>query len=213
MVKLFTEIDAFELWADSIPVNYRSGEWECDYMKWDDIYKSFHLFLNDVPCSTWTQEQTEAILYIIARDNEMEELARQVAEKQDVLFLLSKQSFEHGESDVKWQLASKLSLCKDKAKAEELLLQYVQDENEYVNRRALMTLAKTGSKQTEKYCQLAWDRDIYGEMQEYQRIAVLHSLDTIHSVLLPKYIELAQKDGRKYLLMYAIKIASEYNSG
>lgn len=138
----------------------------------------------------------------------MEELARQVAENQDILFFLSEQSFNYGEYNAKWQLASNLPLCQDKAKAEKLLLQYVQDENEYVNRRALMALAKTGSEQTEKYCQLAWDRDIYGDMQQYQRIAVLHALATINSALLPKYIELAKQDGREYLVMNAINIES-----
>ena len=34
------------------------------------------------------------------------------------------------------------------------------------------------------------------ELQEYQRIAVLVSLDAIHSDLLPQYLERAKQDGR-----------------
>ena len=44
------------------------------------------------------------------------------------------------------------------------------------------------------------------ELQEYQRIAVLVSLDAIHSDLLPQYLEQAKQDGRRYLLEHAERI-------
>ena len=44
------------------------------------------------------------------------------------------------------------------------------------------------------------------ELQEYQRIAVLISLDAIHSDLLPQYLERAKQDGRSYLLEHAERI-------
>ena len=44
------------------------------------------------------------------------------------------------------------------------------------------------------------------ELQEYQRIAVLVSLDTIRSNLLPQYLEQAKQDGRNYLLEHAERI-------
>ncbi len=44
------------------------------------------------------------------------------------------------------------------------------------------------------------------ELQEYQRIAVLISLDAIHSDLLPQYLERAKQDGRRYLLEHAKRI-------
>ena len=44
------------------------------------------------------------------------------------------------------------------------------------------------------------------ELQEYQRIAVLISLDAIHSDLLPQYLERAKQDGRSYLLEHAKRI-------
>lgn len=40
----------------------------------------------------------------------------------------------------------------------------------------------------------------------YQRIAVLVSLDAIHSGLLPQYLEQAKQDGRRYLLEHAERI-------
>ena len=44
------------------------------------------------------------------------------------------------------------------------------------------------------------------QLQEYQRIAVLVSLDAIHSDLLPQYLEQASQDGRSYLLEHAKRI-------
>ena len=44
------------------------------------------------------------------------------------------------------------------------------------------------------------------ELQEYQRIAVLVSLDAIHSGLLPQYLGQANQDGRRYLLEHAKRI-------
>ena len=44
------------------------------------------------------------------------------------------------------------------------------------------------------------------ELQEYQRIAVLISLDAIHSDLLPQYLEWAKQDGQSYLLEHAERI-------
>ena len=44
------------------------------------------------------------------------------------------------------------------------------------------------------------------ELQEYQRIAVLISLDAIHSDLLPQYLERAKQDGRSYLQEHAKRI-------
>ena len=45
--------------------------------------------------------------------------------------------------------------------------------------------------------------------QAYQRIAVLVSLDAIHSDLLPQYLEQAKQDGRRYLLEHAKRIEGE----
>ena len=58
-----------------------------------------------------------------------------------------------------------------------------------------------------KFAPLFWERNCYSlELQEYQRIAVLVSLDAIHSGLLPQYLEQAKQDGRRYLLEHAKRI-------
>ena len=62
----------------------------------------------------------------------------------------------------------------------------------------------------EQFAPLFWERNCYSlELQEYQRIAVLVSLDAIHSVMLPQYLEQAKQDGRSYLLEHAKRIEGE----
>ena len=59
----------------------------------------------------------------------------------------------------------------------------------------------------EQFAPLFWERNCYSpELQEYQRIAVLISLDAIHSDLLPQYLEWAKQDGQSYLLEHAKRI-------
>lgn len=46
----------------------------------------------------------------------------------------------------------------------------------------------------EKFATLFWKRDCYtAELQQYQRIAVLFSLDSIHSSLLPAIFRMGRK--------------------
>jgi hypothetical protein len=49
MHRLFSEIDKFDKWSQSfsdIPHDLRSGEWECDYDNWNEIYIEFEDFIN-----------------------------------------------------------------------------------------------------------------------------------------------------------------------
>jgi hypothetical protein len=202
---IFTEIKRFRQWTTLTPTK---GYSEDEYTGWNKIYSCFEKFLN-IHFSFWNDNQIKDILYIIAKDRD-DDLARKIAKDEQRLFFLSKQSLKYGEA--KWQLVIHLHDCTDKITAEEILKLFVQDEDEYVNRRALITLAKLGSKQTETYCKIAWDRDLYGERQEYQRIAVLYSLAIINSALLPSYIALAKSDGRQNLLKCAIEIENQNNS-
>ena len=61
--------------------------------------------------------------------------------------------------------------------------------------------------QVERFAELFWNKTCYpDEWQEYQRIAVLVALDEVHSALLPRYLELAKRDGRKYLMQHVERI-------
>ena len=51
----------------------------------------------------------------------------------------------------------------------------------------------------------------YGEMDEYQKMAVLHSLEAVNSKQLERYIEMAIDDGRPHLVKYAKGIEGKKN--
>lgn len=211
MYQIFKEIDLFDTWAKSIsdiPQENRYGEWECNYDNWTNIYIAFEDFLQKTEPQKWNRKEIEKLLYIIARDNEMESLAEIVSEHEDALIILTKNSIIIGESDTKWQLCIQLNKLRNKDLAISLLEQFIEDDEEYVNRRALMELAKTNSKNIERYCKLFWDRNKYQDDTEYQRIAVLHSLYTTKSPMLKEYLKLAKEDGRKYLVDNANRIES-----
>ncbi|MBS6349499.1 MAG: hypothetical protein KH443_11980, partial [Oscillospiraceae bacterium] len=89
----------------------------------------------------------------------------------------------------------------------DMILDFAKDPNEYVSRRALLAMPALRPDCVEQFAPLFWERNCYPlELQEYQRIAVLVSLDAIHSGLLPQYLEQAKQDGRRYLLEHAERI-------
>ena len=180
--QLFTEIDKFDLWAQSnfdIPQDDIGGEWECDYNSWEAIYKSFEEFIMVTDPNKLSSIEKDKLLYIIARDNEPENLAELLDEQ--YLIVLAEHSISNGKKDDKWQLAVQLYKLRDREKALSLLDKFVNDEEEYVNRRSLMELAKLKSDKTERYAERFWHKDKYAEMEEYQKIAVIHSLNIVNS--------------------------------
>lgn len=205
--KIFIEIEKFNNWAQSQfgeSQDEIGGEWECNYENWSDIYHSFEDFIATTNPNTLTDNQKNNLLYIIARDNETEYLASILDD--NFLSILTEQSITNGQRDDKWQLAVQLYKLADKQKATALLEKLVNDDEEYVNRRALMELAKLNSEKVEYYAEKFWNKDQYGDMEEYQKIAVLQSLHTINSKLLVNYIDLAKQSGQKYLIDFAEKL-------
>lgn len=206
--QLFSEINKFRQWATNIPEEKKSGEWECDYDEygWRAIYTNFNNFLITSNSKDWNNDIINELLYIIARDNELEELAKIVGKNPPILIILAKAAITMGEKDSKWQLVVQLVQLADKKLAENLLEEFVQDTSEYVRRRALIALADINSPKTEYYAKLAWDWDIDHKLQEYQKKAALYALDKINSPLLERYVQLAKQDGRKFLLQDTILI-------
>lgn len=202
---LFIEIDKFESWAEvmlSKPSTI-SAEWETDYPDWDAIEAHFKDFIRSLPSSRWNSNELSLLEYIIARDNECERLVEDLTD--DALIALSEYALIHGEQDSKWQLANALPRIADTQKAIGLIERYVNDAEEYVNRIALMALAKVDPQKAERYCEAHWIRNLYGDIDEYQRMAVLATLKEIGSPLLESYLKLAKEDGRPYL----VNLASE----
>ena len=133
---------------------------------------------------------------MIARDNEVGLLADEVPAAR--LVSLAQSALESKERDAKWQLVIRLKKLQWKTEIEQLLLAFVKDVDEYVRRRALLTLADCKSEHTERLAEIAWQSG-----DEYQRIAALHALYKVGSGLLPGYLQLADTDGRQFVVMRA----------
>lgn len=201
-MSLRTEVEKFEVWASTYPEEERSGEWECDYSEWGELHAAALSFISSLPPEEWSAQNVRDLLYAIARDNEIEYLAEEIAKDVDMLLRLSELALSSSEIDAKWQLAVQLgSLSDRRQEAEPLLLQFVDDPDEYVSRRALLSLGLLKSARAEELAERAWRTG-----HEYQRIAALWVLKNVASVKLADYIQQAMEDGRQYVVKKAVDV-------
>jgi hypothetical protein len=199
---MHSEVQKFKQWATRYPESKRFGEWECNYGEWKKLYQAVLTFLATVDHTAWTEVDLSDLLYAIARDNEAEYLVAELSQAPERLLALSTRAVESAESDAKWQLAVQLGELPDrKVDAEVLLLRFVADENEYVSRRALLSLGKLKSSKAEALAKQAWETG-----HEYQRIAALGVLQEVGSTELPLYVQKAKADGRATVIQKACEI-------
>lgn len=209
--RLLEQAKKFHKWQETtypgITTAEIGGEWEVDYPDWNDTYYAFCHVLNKMDAETADNILLNEMLYLIARDNDCESLIHETTLHTNWFERLCRFVITSNENEAKWQFAAYLPECQCSQEAKDLILDFANDPHEYVSRRALMAMPGLRPDCVEKFATLFWKRDCYtAELQQYQRIAVLFSLDSIHSSLLPQYLEWAKKDGRRYLMEYAKEI-------
>ena len=183
------------------------GEWEVDYPYWNDTYSAFCHVLTQMDAETADSVLLDEMTYLIARDNEAEGFIQETTSHPQWFERLCRRAAASNESEAKWQFAAYLPECPCSQEVKDMILDFAKDPNEYVSRRALLAMPALRPDCVEQFAPLFWERSCYSlELQEYQRIAVLVSLDAIHSGLLPQYLEQAKQDGRRYLLEHAKRI-------
>ena len=183
------------------------GEWEVDYPYWNDTYSAFCHVLTQMDAETADSVLLDEMVYLIARDNEAEGFIQETTSHPQWFERLCRRAAASNESEAKWQFAAYLPECPCSQEVKDMILDFAKDPNEYVSRRALLAMPALRPDCVEQFAPLFWERNCYSlELQEYQRIAVLVSLDAIHSDLLPQYLERAKQDGRRYLLEHAERI-------
>ncbi len=191
----------FRAWAASYPEAERSAEWEIDYDHWPDLW-SAAAFLDSSEPQRWDRPVVELLLYVLARDNETEDLKRELAKRPDHLLTLARAGTGSVERDARWQLAAALgSVGAEEGGVLPLLEIYAADDDEHVNRRALIALGQRKAPIAEELAQRAWDTG-----HEYQCMAALGVFHNLGSPLLPAYLKLAEQDGRQYLAGFAKKL-------
>ena len=184
--------------------------WEVDYPYWNDTYRAFCHVLTQMDAETADSVLLDEMVYLIARDNEAEGFIQETTSHPQWFERLCRRAAASNESEAKWQFAAYLPECPCSQEVKDMILDFAKDPNEYVSRRALLAMPALRPDCVEQFAPLFWERNCYSlELQEYQRIAVLVSLDAIHSDLLPQYLEQAKQDGRRYLLEHAKRIEGE----
>ena len=186
------------------------GEWEVDYPYWNDTYSAFCHVLTQMDAETADSVLLDEMVYLIARANEAEGFIQETTSHPQWFECLCRRAAASNENEAKWQFAAYLPECSCSQKVRDIILDFAKDPNEYVSRRALLAMPALRPDCVEQFAPLFWERNCYSpELQEYQRIAVLISLDAIHSDQLPQYLEQAKQDGRRYLLEHAERIEGE----
>ena len=183
------------------------GEWEVDYPYWNDTYSAFCHVLTQMDAETADSVLLDEMVYLIARDNEAEGFIQETTSHPQWFECLCRRAAASNESEAKWQFAAYLPECQCSQEVKDMVLDFAKDPDEYVSRRAFLAMPAMRPDCVEQFAPLFWERNCYSlELQEYQRIAVLASLDAIHSDLLPQYLERAKQDGRRYVLEHAERI-------
>ena len=183
------------------------GVWEVDYPAWNDIFDAFCHVLTQMDAETADSVLLDEMVYLLARDNEAEGFIQETTSQPKWFECLCRRAAASNENEAKWQFAAYLPECPCSQEVKDMILDFAKDPNEYVSRRALLAMPALRPDCVEQFAPLFWECSCYSpELQEYQRIAVLVSLDAIHSDLLPQYLERAKQDGRSYLLEHAKRI-------
>lgn len=132
---LLREIQSFKLWAETVPKGF--GEWETEYLHWDKIYLAADQLIETVPAGEWEGELMKNFLYILARDNECENINDTLILYPDQLIAIARHAVNHKDSDARWQIAHALGkINADDTEIQPLLKTFLADEDEYVRRRA-----------------------------------------------------------------------------
>lgn len=190
-----------QAWAATIPEDARGGEWECNYGDWHEIYAAWTKLVATAPVESWEPALIDAALFAIARDNENQALARELPRA--ALPVLTEHATARGEPDAKWQLAHELGEG-PRAAVETLLLRLADDEDEYVRRRALQSLARIGAAGVTELALREWERA--PDEMPWSRMNALWALHRVSSPSLSSRLEEALASPNELLRDYARKV-------
>ena len=149
--KLYKEIHKFIRWAEK---NYPdwgeendNGEWEFGYgSHFDQMYEAAMNIISDTDSKDADEKLIDALLFVIARDNESENLADVLIKHKEWFDLLAVKSVGSKYINAQWQFAKRLGKC-DSCKS--LIYEFIESDDEYTSRMALQTMAEIDPKKAE----------------------------------------------------------------
>lgn len=201
---LYKEINSFKKWAakhyPQCDEEHDNGEWEFGVNShFDEMVGEAEAVISKVNHEDADEELIDALLFVVARDNECENLADELIKHEGWFELLATRSMGSKYINAQWQFAKRVGeveCCKN------LVYEFIDSENEYTSRMALQTLADIDSEKAEEYAELMWNRRKYAEgsyEDEYQKIMALHVLHAIKSKKLEEYLDKAMESSYVYL--------------
>lgn len=137
--KFSKQISLFKVWASSI--SQKNGEWETEYIQWEEIYKTTSdLFVDEqelISEMNINKQFRGNLLFILARDNECENILQLLILHSRILLSLADFSIHYSDMDARWQIAYGLGEINIEIDEQKRLLgQFLNDPNEYVKKRA-----------------------------------------------------------------------------
>ena len=137
------EVANFKLWAKTADQSF--GEWETEYLHWDKIYHAADKLIDTTLVGKWIGEFLDEFLFILARDNECENIMDTLIQYPNQLISLARYAVNFQDPDAKWQIASGLGKINTGDEAiRSLLKSFLADEDEYVKRRAALAWEEKG---------------------------------------------------------------------
>ncbi len=144
MEKGFMEqVNEFKRWASKHTRTAPAGEWETEYLRWESIYQASAKLVAGIPVSQWDHDIRDNFLYILARDNECENILELLIQHPEQLIAIARHAVTYEDPDTRWQIAFGLGeIATKNEEVKNLSNQFLQDGHEYVRRRASMAWEK-----------------------------------------------------------------------
>lgn len=137
------EAAKFRRWAG--PPRKRYGEWETEFNGWSGIYRAAEVLIAGKPVDQWDDELKDEFLYILARDNEGENILETLIQFPDHLITLAGHAVTFPDVDARWQIAHGLGQTEAYTVERRKLLNVLKnDKDEYVRRRARLAWEGSG---------------------------------------------------------------------
>jgi hypothetical protein len=195
---MIAEYKKFRQWEQSeYPYYDRFGEWEVQYPDWDHIYSEFDRWLK---FSSENEKDYDAVLFLIARDNEDEVLSEKLTDFPDIALKLAKYSITTLNSDAKWQLAKIIAKIPGD-EIDTVIFKLSIDRSYYVQRICMMESAKRKSQYAKEMVEWSWETH-----EEYLMISALWSLHYLDDRDLDRLLERAMQSNIPFLINAANEI-------
>lgn len=135
MSTLAEEVAKFRQWADSAGLHPGCGEWELDYLGWDEFYAAVEIFVETATDRVLGSAELDLLLYALARDIEGYRIHETMERFPTVAIQVLQRAVGFPDTNARWQAALLLGSIRS-PDAISLLQHFLTDEAESVRKVA-----------------------------------------------------------------------------